>query len=152
MLLAPSSHLASPAAILGCGIEDFFSHRSDGSGQPVVAGLEIACDIRLAPPAQSLIGVSGDIRCKPALQVEAAKVIAGLVASEQGFRGMAARAMSGALHQISAAIPGRGLVAVGLEFSLGEVQRVPGPHRRPNIEWKRQRVGIDRLMYGLDRW
>src|ERR1700722_3276316 len=87
---------------------------------------------------------------KPALQVEAAQIVAGLVAAEKGFRRVASRAMPRTLHQISAAIPSRRLLGVGLEFAFSEIQRIPGPHRQTDVERERQRVRFDRLVYRLD--
>ena len=96
------------------------------------------------PLAESLIAISGDVRRKPALQDRAAQVSAVLSPPRKDFGVWQAPQWPGPCTKIRAAIPGGRFARIRLELTFGEIERIPEPHRRADVERKRQRVGFRR--------
>src|SRR5258705_8412928 len=112
---------------------------------------QIGGDVVDGPIAEPAPAVVGDVGREPSLQGGALKVLAGLIAPQEGFRRVTGAAMTWAIDQKSSPIPRGRLLWVGLVFALAEIERVPHAHRRPDIERKRQQVCDDRMPDRLQR-
>ena len=113
-----------------------------------MTGLEIVGDLLNRPTTEATARIVGDVGGKPALQRVALQPLAGLVAAENGLRRVTEAAMAEALGQIGAAIPLGALVRIRHKCPGREVQPIPHPHGRANVERKRQLIWLDRILHG----
>src|SRR5437660_12028123 len=86
---------------------DLLRHRSSCGAHPVMAGLKVVDDVADRPAADAATAVVGDVWREPALQPGAVQIFAGLVAAEEGLRGVTGATMGWPLHQKRTTIPFR---------------------------------------------
>nr|GEZ34032.1 hypothetical protein [Tanacetum cinerariifolium] len=128
----------------------FLGHRPGRNVKTVCAGFQVADDVGFAPRADAVMAVGGDVRRHPVLQVRTAEELIVLVPANQVLRRVARAAVAQAFNQVSAAVPLLGLVRIGLEFALLEVDQVPCDEAGAHVERERQLIGLDLVVHRVD--